>query len=249
MTQKLTLDFIGVGAAKSGTTWLTACLAAHPQLCIAELGALNYFCERAIWPELRISRNLGPQWLSDRFVHCKPGQLLGEFSPNYLCDPESPALIHQHNPDCRLIFCFRHPVEALASFYYQVLKETPVADTFARFLEDHPEMRRVGLYHLYARRYLEVFPREQCLFLLHDDIERDPSAVLRSCYSFLRVDRDFVPAAVHERVNERQIPRSKAMLAGMNWARHFLQKHTAKPHQQALIWKWKLHRCRHGCNN
>ena len=236
------LDFAGVGAAKSGTSWLATCLGEHPQLCMAEPKTLNYFCEKAIWAEFRVPASLGPKWLADRFAHCKPGQLLGEVSPNYLCDAHSPHLIFGHNPECRLIFSFRHPVDALTSFYYQIAKESLVAETMEGFLEDYPEIRRMGLYHLHVQAFLKVFPLKQCLFLLFDDIQQDARAVLQRCFSFLGVTRDFIPPSLHRRVNERKIPRSKTLMAAMNWARHFLQKHTSGRARQAWFWKLKLYR-------
>jgi len=236
------LDFVGVGAAKSGTTWLAKCLSEHPQLCMAEPMALNYFCEKAIWPEFRVNRRIGPQWLAERFIHCKSGQLLGEFSPNYLCDPQSPQLIIRHNPECRLIFCFRHPVQAVVSFYHEIGKESPVADTFEGFLDDNPQILRMGFYHLHARAFLEVFPRKQCLFLLFDDIEEDATTILQQCFSFLGVDRNFVPASLTRRINERKTPRSRSLLAATNWTRHLLQKYTSGPVRQHWVWKLKLYR-------
>jgi len=236
------LDFVGVGALKSGTSWLATCLGEHPELCIADPSCLNYFCESMIWPEFHVPASLGPRWLLDRFTHCKCGQRLGEFSPNYLCDAQSPHLIFDHNPECRLIFSFRHPVDALTSFYYQIAKESVVPATMEAFLEKYPEVRRMGLYHLQVRGFLKVFLREQCLFLLFDDIQRDASAVLRQCYSFLGVARDFVPPSVNRRVNERKAPRSRALMAAMNRARHFFQKHASKPTQQTWFWKLKLYR-------
>ena len=236
------LDFVGVGAAKSGTSWLATCLGEHPELCLADPTCLNYFCEEMIWPEFRVPASLGAEWLADRFAHCKPGQRLGEVSPNYLCDAHSPHLIFDHNPECRLIFSFRHPVDALTSFYYQIAKESLVPETMEGFLEDYPEIRRMGLYHLHVQVFLKVFPREQCLFLLFDDIQQDARAVLQRCFSFLGVTRDFIPPSLHRRVNERKIPRSKTLMAAMNWARHFLQKHTSGRAQQVWFWKLKLYR-------
>jgi hypothetical protein len=236
------LDFVGVGAVKSGTSWLATCLGEHPELCMADPTCLNYFCENMIWPEFRAPANLGAKWLADRFVHCKPGQRLGELSPNYLCDAHSPHLIFSHNPECRLIFSLRHPVEALTSFYYQIAKESVVPETVEEFLDAYPEVRRMGLYHLHVQAFLKVFRCEQCLFLLFDDIQRDATAVLQHCFSFLGVARDFIPPSLNRRVNERKIPRSKSLMAAMNRARHFLQKHTSGRAQQAWFWKLKLYR-------
>jgi hypothetical protein len=236
------VDFIGVGAPKSGTSWLATCLSEHPELCLSDPNCLNYFCEKTIWPEFRAPGRLGPKWLADRFAHCKPGQRLGELSPNYLCDAHSPDLIFGHNPECRLIFSFRHPVDALASFYYQTAKESLVPETMEGFLEVYPEVCRMGLYYLHVQSFLKIFPREQCLFLLFDDIQRDARAVLQQCFSFLGLSPDFVPPSLNRRVNERKIPRSKALMAAMNRARHFLQKRTSGQAQQAWFWKLKLYR-------
>ena len=236
------LDFVGAGAVKSGTSWLATCLSEHPQLCIADPSCLNYFCESMIWPEFRVPASLGPKWLANRFAHCKRGQRLGEFSPNYLCDAHSPQLIFDHNPECRLLFSFRHPVDALTSFYYQIAKESVVPETIEGFLENYPEVRRMGLYHLHVQAFLKVFLREQCLFLLFDDIQRDASAVLQHCFSFLGVARDFVPPSLNRRINERKAPRSRALMAAMNRARHFFQKHTSGRPQQTWFWKLKLYR-------
>jgi hypothetical protein len=236
------LDFVGAGAAKAGTSWLAACLAEHPELCMAEPKELNYFCERAIWPEFRVNNRLGPSWLGERFAHCQPGQLLGEISPNYLCDPMSPPLIFRHNPKCRLIFCFRHPVEAVASFYHQVRKEAPVAGTLEGFLHDYPEIDQMGRYHLHVQRFLEVFPREQCLFLLFDDIQRDAKAVLRQCFSFLGVDGDFIPTNLRQRINEPKKPRSKILMTAVNWIRRFVQNLSSWPVLQRWLWKLQLYR-------
>jgi hypothetical protein len=233
------IDFVGVGAAKSGTSWLAACLAEHPELCMAEPKELNYFCEKAIWPKFRINNSLGPEWLAERFARCMPGQRLGEFSPNYLCDARSPRLILLHNPECRLIFCFRRPVDAVVSFYHQVCKEAPVANSLEGFLDKYPEIYQMGLYYGHVGAFLKVFPRQQCLFLLFDDIQRDPDAVLRQCFSFVGVAPDFSPPSLIRRVNEPKMPRSRSLMTAINWLREFVQNHTVGNIPQR--WMWKLH--------
>jgi sulfotransferase family protein len=241
-TDDIKLDFVGVGAAKAGTSWLATCLGEHPQICMAEPTALNFFCKTAIWPEFRVNSGLGPVWLAERFVRCRAGQRLGEFSPNYLCDAQAPQLIFGHNPECRLLFCFRHPVEAVASFYHQIRKEAPIAETLEGFLDDYPEIHRMGLYHVHVKAFLEVFPRERCLFLFFEDLQSAPGMVLKQCFSFLGARCDFVPPSLERRINERKIPRSKTLLSAMNWTRRLIQKPTSGPARQRWLWKLKLYR-------
>jgi hypothetical protein len=238
----LRLDFIGVGVAKAGTSWLAACLGQHPGLCMAEPKELNYFCDRAIWPRYRVNNRLGPDWLAQRFEQCRSGQRLGEFSPNYFCDERSPELIHQHNPECRLIFCLRHPVEVLVSFYHQIRRESPVSDSFEEFLRKYPSILQMGRLHFHIQRFLHLFPRGRCLFLLFEDMQQDPALALSQTYSFLGVDPDFAPAELNRRVNEAQAPRSRLLMAAIDLARRTMQKATPGPLLQRAVWKLKLHR-------
>src|SRR6266480_974394 len=238
--QSIKVDFVGVGAAKAGTSWLATCLGEHPEVCMSEPKELNYFCERKIWPAFRTSHSLGPEWLAERFSHCKPGNRLGEFSPSYLCDAQCPHLIFEHNPKCRLIFSFRHPVEALFSFYHQIAKEAPVADTFAGFLREVPEIRRIGLYYHHVQEFLRVFPREQCLFLFFDELEGDPLAVLQRCFFFIEVNTAFVPPSLTRQVNQREVPRSKALTKLMYWTKCRVE--TSGSGLRRFIWKLQLYR-------
>jgi hypothetical protein len=237
------LDFVGVGAAKAGTSWLATCLGEHPAVCMSEPKELNYFCEKKIWPAFHAAHQLGPQWLAERFAHCEAGNRLGEFSPSYLSDARCPELIFQHNPNCRLIFSFRHPVEALFSFYHQIGKEAPVANTLAGFLRDQPNIYRIGLYHHHVQNFLRIFPREQCLFLLFDDIKRDPLAVLRQCFSFIEVNIDFVPPSLTKQINEPKVPRSKRLTSMMYWAKCRVE--ASGERMRRFVWKLQLYRLHH----
>jgi hypothetical protein len=42
------IDIIGVGAPKCATSWLASRLREHPQVCMTDPTALNYFCEKMI---------------------------------------------------------------------------------------------------------------------------------------------------------------------------------------------------------
>jgi hypothetical protein len=240
--ENIVIDAVGVGAPKCGTSWLAACLSEHPMVCMARPSTLNYFCDSMLWPEFRGPSGISGSWLEERFSHCHAGQRLVEISPNYLYDNDSPRRIFEHNPHCRLLFNFRHPVETLVSFYYQIMRESPLPNTFEEFVSAYPEVRRIGLYHTYVQQFLAVFPREQCLFLLFDDIQRQPLEALNSCFSFLRIRTDFRPGSFQRRVNERRVPRSRVLTAMLNKLRHALQDHASPKVWNALIWKTGLYR-------
>ena len=53
----MTIDFLGIGAQKSGTTWLSEHLKPHPGVFIPEVKELHYWDWR---------QNLGLDWYRDR---------------------------------------------------------------------------------------------------------------------------------------------------------------------------------------
>src|SRR5438034_9146496 len=82
------IDFIGIGAPKCGTTWLSAQLDAHPQIGFAPDKEVYYFADtilrRLAGQELHCF-NRGVVWYHEQFppsvgaVSCR-----GEFCPSYL---------------------------------------------------------------------------------------------------------------------------------------------------------------------
>jgi len=201
------LDFIGIGAAKAGTTWLAECLREHPQVCMSNPKELNYFCIKHVWPPSPTFYDKGERWLRARFSHWKPGQIRGEFSVSYLIDPESPVLIKKHFPDVKIIISYRNPTDGLYSFYHELAKRYSVPSTFEDFLKEYPGFVRYGFYYSHTKRYLALFPVENFHFILFDDICRNPERVLVDLFEFLGVDTDYRPPSLFERVNERKAPR------------------------------------------
>lgn len=237
----LQMDFVGVGAAKAGTTWLAACLAEHPGICMSDPKELDYFCEKAVWPGYGINHGRSERWLQDRFSHGSPGQIKGEYSNNYLCDPTAPARILAQNPACKIIFCARNPVEALYSYYFQAGKELDVPDTFEGFLETYPSLVEMGLYHHHLQAYLETFPAEQICLLVFDDFKKDPRAALANVFRFLGVEDTFVPPSLTRRVNETGATRHLWLRNAMARARTFLQHHPLGIRLRGVLWNLKVH--------
>lgn len=202
------LEFVGIGAAKAGTTWLATCLAEHPQICMSRPKELNYFCTRHVWPPSPTFYDEGERWLQTRFSHWKTEQIRGEFSVSYLIDPESPALIYKRFPNTKLIISFRNPTDGLYSFYYELVKQYSVPKTFEDFMDQYPDFIDYGFYYTHVKRYLEFFDVKQVHFIVFDEICAKPDQVLKNLFGSLGVNPDYSPPSLRKRVNERRAPRS-----------------------------------------
>jgi hypothetical protein len=237
-----TLDFIGVGAAKSATTWLHECLQAHPQVCVPVLKELGYFCSRTMWPKLATNRNQGERWLRAMFSHCQTGQLRGEISTAYLVDPESPKLLSRRFPDVKIIVSYRNPVDSLYAFFYELSKRHNVAATFEDFVAEHSFVTNYGFYCTHTMRYLDVFPRERVHFILFDDIVTDPETVIVDLYAFLGIETAYLPPQVHHRVNVRKAPRYVLLRNIVGGAQELVNRSPRALKVRTLIRRLGIHR-------
>ena len=235
------LDFVGIGAAKAGTTWLAACLGEHPEVCMSKPKELSYFCRSHILDSGQSQYDRGERWLRRRFSGCASGQLRGEFSVSYLVDPESAELIEQHFPAAKVLVSLRNPTDALYSLYHQAAKEYPVPDTFEAFLEKHPRYIEYGFYYSHIRRFLDRFPAERIHTILYDDICIDPNRVLTSLSHFLDIAPVFEPSLVISRVNVRQVPRYRLVRDVLGGTTEFMRMNPAANRLKGFLNRLGLH--------
>lgn len=213
------VDFMIIGAAKSGTSSLWALLRDHPDIWMPmpkELPFFNGPDHARGWDEFA-RRHL---------KEAPPGTKIGKATPVYMAgvpregatrdDPEReiPERIARQLPDIKLIAILRDPVERALSHYSMARKvgaETRDPETALDELL-RPEVleaaRReprglqgylvLGEYGRVLRGYLDVFDASQLLTLSTAELADDPKSVLDSVWSFLGVDHH-EPADLNKR--------------------------------------------------
>ena len=205
------IDFIGIGAPKCGTTWLSAQLEAHPQIGFAPDKEVYYFADtimrRLAGKELHCFGR-GEAWYHEQFPALAGTlSIRGEFCPSYLYSEEAAARIAAYRPDIKLLLCLRPPVEMIYSWYWYnrnaVVATLP--ETFAEMMEN-PFLRDLGCYARHLRPYLDRFPAENILVVQFEAIRQAPDRVRQSAYQFLNVDPAFQPQ-LQAGKNEARAPR------------------------------------------
>lgn len=213
------IDFIGIGAPKCGTTWLSTQLEAHPQIGFAPDKEVYYFADtiarRIAGKELRCFER-GEAWYHEQFpavtraVSCR-----GEFCPSYLYSEEAAARIAAYRPDIKLLLCLRPPVEMIYSWYWYnrgaIVAALP--GSFAEMMEN-PFLRDVGCFARHLKPYLDRFPAKNILVVQFDAIRRDPDLVRQRAYEFLGVAADFKPQLSQEGKNAARAPRFPFLQSG-----------------------------------
>ncbi len=198
MNKNFKIDFIGIGAPRTGTSWIFQCLLDHPQVCSIKKKELRFFHKRENYDK-------GINWFFSFFKNCTEDSLKGEYSPSYLSDPQSPFLIKKHFPSAKLIVCLRNPYERAFSHYLinKSVKKIPEI-SFEQILK-HPEYfgRYIdkGFYYKQLKKWFKIFPKEQFLILIYKDIKKDPVKFIQGIYKFLDINPSFISPNVNQIIN------------------------------------------------
>jgi hypothetical protein len=187
---------VGVGTARSGTTWWDSLISRHPAVYRTPGRAKELHFFDQLWGhELTAADTARYHALFER----PPGQLSGEWTPGYMLDAWTPPLLRQAAPDARLLVLLRDPVErfrsgrTLAERRF-VVEATPRAAANAAFSR--------GLYADQLLRLWRAFPSERVLVLQYERCVADPPGELSRTFDFLGL-RPRIPdgLALNERVN------------------------------------------------
>ena len=209
------LDFIGVGAAKAGTTWLAKCLEEHPEIAMATIKEVNYFNRGDFYSDNKSwNYEKGIEWYESQFPADFENKVSGEFSVDYLYDENTPELIKNDFPDVKILIVLRTPIERLQSIYWwrRYTDKVEGAETLEQAIKQNPKYIQNMKYHSYIKKYYDLFSKDNVLILLHDDVKKNPRQVLKKTYSFLDVEPNFKPAVLNKQINNAR--RSKSdMLA------------------------------------
>lgn len=198
------VDFMIIGAQKCGTTSLAAQLAEHKEVAFCRIKEPGFFNTTEDWQAQLPGYHA--------LYRPLPGQLAGEASTMYTFFPEwrdTPIRLHQYNPDLKLIYLMRQPVERVISNYSHDLVRGIVKESPETVIFRDPHYINCSRYGMQIRPYLELFPRENLLLLLFEDYVADQAQALRQIANFLAIDPDaFADTSevhAHKTVGETQL--------------------------------------------
>tara|TARA_Y100000815_G_scaffold205212_1_gene189022 strand:- start:11215 stop:12009 length:795 start_codon:yes stop_codon:yes gene_type:complete len=191
-------NFICIGAQRAGTTWLHDCLNEHPEVYVPEKKELHFF---------NSNYSKGIEHYATEFERSNPGhRAIGEVTPNYYHDIDALKRMKDTIPDAKIVFIIREPV-ARSYSHYQLLSTTRCKGlSFQEAMAQVPIISELSLQGKYIKNVLSIFPKNQVLICLYDDLEQKPHDFFKNILCFLGVNEYFTPSVLNERVNRIIFP-------------------------------------------
>ena len=189
------VDFIGIGAQKSATTWLHHVLSLHPKIAASEPKELNYFTANF---------DRGTLWYDRHFDQSTQDMVRGECSPTYFFSMDAPRRAKSYNADMKLIAILRDPIARAFSNHLHEIRKGHIEEgiSFETALAANPAYVAQSQYRDNLLRWLDCFDRSALLVLIAEEIAEDPEAAFGAVCHHLGVSEYSMPDALHERRHE-----------------------------------------------
>ena len=212
-------NFFIVGAEKAGTTSLYEYLKDDPGVFLSDIKEPNFFTVN-IKPEhffCSVIRDK-KQYLK-LFSSAKEEIAIGEASPIYLMDPETPQLIKKTVPNAKIIILLRDPIQRALSSYFNSVRSGWESRPFNDVIRWANDLRKknedltsriiieAGFYSDQVRRYLDIFGTEHVKIIIFEEFIQDPEKVTLQVLEFLGVHTN-KPLKIEKIHNPGGIPRN-----------------------------------------
>lgn len=190
-------NFLCVGAQKAGTTTLYQVLKQHPDIFLPNIKEPHFFDNHY---------DKGVNWYEKLyFSKVRNEKAVGEITPAYLYVDTAPKRIFETlGPGVKLIFIFRNPADRAYSHFLmskfngyekgtfeEAMGENKIEKAESNALAKNKRFsyKARGFYGQQLKKYLDLFPKENMLFILFEDLVfHNKKATYETILNFLEVD-------------------------------------------------------------
>lgn len=185
-----------IGSMKAGTSYLWTLLSAHPSVFMSEPKEPCYFVDprqlETIFPWMwRRGYWKHEQNYLRLFEAAGDAPVVGEASVFYTYKPLATGVaerLYRFNPDARLIYLMRDPVERCISHYWHNVRYFGEHRPIKRAIREDAQYLDVGDYAMQLEEYLAVFPREQILTLTFEELTEELERTMATVFGWLKLD-------------------------------------------------------------
>jgi len=222
------IDFLVIGAQKSGTTTIYDWLSQHSNIFLPEIKENPYFADDKLYRH-------GVRYLDVLYKKYSNQKIIGGAYVNLMYFPYVIDRIRDYNPRMKFIVALRNPINrAYSAYWYFRSNGLEECDTFEKALE--LEKERItgsfteqadftyiehGKYADQLKYYLSAFGPEQLLSFFSDELRSNPEEVLGRVLKFLNLDNQTADFNLSRDSNSAHKPRfpafQKFLFSRDNW--------------------------------
>jgi hypothetical protein len=174
--------FIVGGGVRCATGWIRECLSEHPQIYV-QPKEIHFFDQ---------NYEKGKEWYFQFFSESGNRKIIGEKTASYLHNDVA-SRIKETVPDVKLVFCLRDPIDRMYSHYTMLAASDSALREkgFVKSIDIEPKILEWSKYSEQINKYIKLFPSENLLIKIYEDIEKKPYEFLSDIFNFIGADASF----------------------------------------------------------
>lgn len=180
------MDFIVIGAMKAATSTVCAYFEDHPDVYMVPGSEPNYFSREENYAR-------GPEWYHEYLAPHADERLCAEGSNHYSArdlHPETAQRMAAYNPDMKIIYMLRHPLERIVSAWIQnrANKGDEVPPTLDRAVQEMADLY-IGQsrYWYNLAPFREEFGDDRIFVGFMEDLQQDEAGFFAALTGFLGI--------------------------------------------------------------
>jgi hypothetical protein len=194
--------FIGIGAQRSGTSWLYENLMQHPSV-VFPVKETHFFSREYNW-----SKGISSYWS----IYEKMGErdlVTGELSTSYLYSKNAIPRIYEWSSDVKIILSIRDRTSRTISafFNYKLSGEIPKGSSFSEAIKLKPDIIDFSLYGKYLDMHFETLSRMSLFIFRLERATGSSQAILADIYDFIGIDSSFISKFSEQKINSSKAAR------------------------------------------
>jgi Sulfotransferase family len=214
-----------IGSMKSGTSYLSELLGAHPAIFMSAEKEPTYFVDPTVlrrdWPRMWAQG----YWRSEErylnlFAAAGDAAVIGEGSTCYAKLPMYTHVVDRilaFNPQARFIYIMRDPIERTISHYWHFVGSSKERRPMLAAIQANPEYTNVSYYARQLAEYLRHVERERIFVLTFEELLASPAEQMSRIYAWLGVDSSFrLPDIGARHVTPAVVEQARGGLAFLN---------------------------------
>ncbi|MBU8891942.1 MAG: sulfotransferase [Bacteroidales bacterium] len=192
------VDFMIIGAMKSGTSSLRQILMKHPDIEFSSKGESYYFSHTKNWKQNLASYH--------GLFAKKKNKIYGEGSTTYTqyshFNLEIWKDIYEYNKNMKFIYIVRNPVDRVISHYIHLFQRGKINCTIEEAIEGYPEIINTSRYYTQIKPFIELFSKQNILIIDFDEFVSEKEEVVKKIAGFLNISFEKFTKLAEEHANK-----------------------------------------------
>src|SRR6056297_613814 len=199
------LDFVFVGPYRTGTTWLYEYFKRHPEVSVPVKVKETFFFDK--------KHHKGYKWYFSYFNEKKDHKITGEIAPSYFRSTEAARRLLENNPDIKIFFTLREPVERLISHYHHnklkgfIDKNDSIIDVYKK----NKAFRYASQYSTFIKKWKAIIPEENLFIFKFENFIKNKQKYVDNICNILEIKKQEIPEYLDKKIGFSISPKYKLL--------------------------------------